>query len=338
MKKLLSCAVTGCLALLIGFGAVTEAGAAPYRFRLQAHLPAADRLYNEYIAQNLVEKVRAETDGQVLITAFSGGVLLPANEIFRAVADGVVDMGYTSIGYHSGFMPSVLVADGMPMAYRDYKDLLICFERGLSDIFRTEYAKHGVTLLTQITTDAHTVLSKTPLSTPADWQGTKLRGFGVWNKYFAILGASAVEMPMTEMYMALVMGTVDGAITGISPLYLLRIYETCSYGVWPPLVGAALHDLYINSRTWDSLPEDLRKKMEKALLEWAEETILALDVDTVTAKKGLEDNGIVFVPADHEWLVERAQVLWEEIAAADEVSAQAVKIVTDYLREEGVIK
>ena len=337
MKKLLLRAVAVCLALSLGFGYVTEADAA-YRLRLQVHLPAADRLYSEYIAVNLVEKVRADTDGQVIISTFPSGALVPPTEIFRAVADGVVDIGYTAIGYHAGFIPSVQVVDGLPMAYRDYRDLQICFnERGLGDLLRAEYEKNGVILLTQVATDAYTVLSKAPLSTQADWQGAKVRGFGVWNKYFSILGASAVEMPLAEVYMALALGTVDAAVTGVAPLYLLKFYETCKNGIWPPLAGTALQDIYINPRTWNNLPEDLRNKVMKSFQEWAEEASLALDADSIEARKGLEAEGVVFAPADNEWLLERAQVLWQEIAETDEVSAQAIKIVTDYLREVGVI-
>ena len=337
MKKLLLCAVTVCLALLLGLGAVTEAGAA-YRFRLQSHLPAADTLYSEYIAKNLVEKVRAATDGQVLITAFSGGALVPPPEIFKAVADGVLDMGHNQTGYQSGIMPSVLVFDGLPMAYRDATELLkLINERGLGDILRKEYEKNGVILLAPVATDPYTVLSRTPLVTHADWQGIKVRGYGIWNKFFGLLDASPVEMPLTETYLGLAMGTVDACVTGISPLYLLKFYETCKHGVWPPMAGTALQSVYINPKVWSQLPKDLQEKMTKALQEWADETNFALHADAVVAKQALEDNGVIFAPTDQEWIMQRAQVLWQDIAAADEASAQAIEIITNYLREVGVI-
>ena len=337
MKKLLLCAVAVCLALSLCFGVVTEAGAA-YRFRLQSHLPAADTLYSELIAVNLVEKVREATDGQVIITTFPGGALVPPQEVFRATADGVIDMGHNQMGYQSGIIPSVLVVDGLPMGYNHYKQLQMLFnERGLGDIFRAEYEKNGVLLLAPIATDAYTVLSKVPLNTPADWQGLKIRGFGIWNRYFELLGASPVEMPLAETYMGLALGTVDAVVTGLSPLFLLNFHETCKHGVWPPMAGTALQAVFINPSVWNRLPEDLQQKMRKALEEWGEEASDALEMKGITALRGLEAAGVDLASTDNAWLMEHAMTLWQTLADTDEASAKAIEIVTDYLRETGAI-
>lgn len=340
MKKLLLLVVTIGLAMMFGIGAVNEAKAKTYRLRLQAFPPAADALYSEFIAKKLVEKIKADTGGQIIIMPFSGGALVPSSEIFKSVATSAIDMCYTTAGYHVGFMPYMQVGDGLPMAYRDYDDLMVCYnERGLGEIFRQEYAKNGVVLLAHFASDAYTVLSKKPLYTQADWRGAKVRGWGVWNKFFGLLGTSAVDMPLTDVYLGLSMGTVDACVTGINPLYQLKFYEVAKSGIWPPLTGTALHDLYISPKAWKSMPEDLQQQLIKSCREWAEETHYAWNAVAVKNKKNLEANGVAFAPIiDQEWLMERAQILWREVAAQDAASAEAIKIITDYMTEVGVIK
>ncbi len=323
---------------LIGFAEMSPAKV--YKWRLQAFMPPADDLYSKYIAKNLVDKIRDATQGEVEITTFPGGALVPPPEIFKSVSKGIIQMGYTAIGYHIGFMPVVAVGDGLPMSFRNYEELLTCYkDKGLKELFSSEYKKNGVHLLTVHCSEPYTILANKPLSRQSDWQGAKIRGWGIWNKYFAKLGASAVDMPLKDVYMALTMKTIDGCITGVNPHWQLKHYEVCKYGLWPPLVGSALHDVYIHLGSWNELSPKLQDAITKAAHEWTIDTARAWSKFSLENKDNLASKGVKWMDVeDRDWLTSKAMELWQEIAARDASSAKAVKIMTDYLIEIGALK
>jgi TRAP-type C4-dicarboxylate transport system substrate-binding protein len=303
-------------------------------------MPPSDDLYSKYIAVNLVNKIKEATNGQIEVTPYSGGALVPPTEIFKSVASGIVELGYTATSYQIGFIPVTAVVDGLPMSFRNYQDLLTLYrQKGLGDILSTEYDKNGVHLLTLHATEAYTVLSSKALKTKADWQGAKIRGWGIWNQYFGKLGASAVDMPLKDVYMALSLKTIDGVLTGVNPHYQLKHYEVCKYGVWPPLQGSSSHDLYINNDVWKSLPDNLKQSLTQACSQWTDDTAEKWYQFSLENKNNLSSKGVQWIePDDRAWLTENAISLWAETAAKDAPSAKAVKIMTDYLKEQGVVK
>jgi TRAP-type C4-dicarboxylate transport system substrate-binding protein len=310
------------------------------KWRLQTFLPAGTWLYKQAVAGDLCERVKVAAQGQINITAYPGGTLVPPSEILKSVAEGIVEIGHTVTGYHVGFMPVCAVGDGLPMSWRGANDLLECFwKRGFGDLLREQYAKHGVHLLTVYCSEPYTVISKKPLHTKADWKGTKIRSWGLMNKFIAKLGASPVDLPLVEVYTALAMGTLDGAYGGVTPHHDFKHYEVCKYGLWPPLLGSGLHDVYINLKTWNSLSAELKGKITSAAHDWCYHTTDLSENRWKKDKGVLTDKGLKWQDVeDRDWLMKEAMPVWAEVGAKDPVSAKAVKLMTDYLKEGGGIK
>lgn len=310
------------------------APAETYKWRLQSFTPPRDALFDKYLSVDFVGRIKEATGGQIIITPYSAGAIIPPPEILKSVADGIVEMGYTGTGFHAGFMPVGVVADGLPISWRGPDDLLVCFwEKGFGDLLREQYIKRGVYLLTVYCTDPYTVLSRKVLQTKADWKGTKIRGWGTWNKYFAALEASPVDMPLVEVYTALAMGTIDGVLTGVTAHREFRHYEVCKYGVWPPLLGSALHDMYINLNTWNALSPDLKRKVTAAARDWSYNIKNPMTQLWQEDKRILTDKGVKWQDVqDRNWLTEKAMELWASVGARDPVSAKAIKLMSDYLK------
>lgn len=310
-----------------------------FKWRFQAFSQPVNKLYHYYLT-NLVTKIKENTKGRIEATLYQGGALVPVNEILKSVANGTVEMGYTATGYHIGFIPVVAVADGLPMAFRNHKELLtFFFDKGFGDVMKAEYAKNGVRLMTIFTVDPYVVLSKKPLRSEADWRGVKIRGWGIFNKYLAKLGASPVDMAVKDVYMALAMGTVDGAITGVMPHYDQKHYEVCKFGVWPPIVSSSMHDLYINPDAWNALPNDLKDTLTATLRDWTYKGGEEYSKDWEESKANLTAKGVAWIEAENKaWMLAKAQELWTETESKDAPSAKAIKLMSDYLKELGAIK
>jgi TRAP-type mannitol/chloroaromatic compound transport system substrate-binding protein len=57
-------------------------------------------------AQRLVERITAMSQGEISITLFAAGEIVPALQVFDAVASGNVEMGHTAAVFWGGRMPA----------------------------------------------------------------------------------------------------------------------------------------------------------------------------------------------------------------------------------------
>ena len=268
---------------------------------------------------------------------------MPPTEIFKSVGEGIVDMGVTSAGYQMGIMPFCAVLDGLPWSWQKPSDLQECvWKRGLQDLLIEQYAKHGVRFLGWQIGGPITIMSVNPLRTKADFQGTKMRGYSMWSTYFGKLGASPIDMPLRDAYMALSMGTCDTAVTGIAAHYSLKHYEVAKYGMFPYPLGDGMHDITINLDTWNALPDELKSSLQDAATDFTKwsGTYFYENYDLGYHDK-LGAKGVEWVELEPEvlsWMQEEAIEMWDELAAKDPVAAKAVKTMTDYFEEVGYIE
>lgn len=310
-------------------------------WRLQSFYPPPEDQLKINLA-HYTELVNEYTDGQVNIELYSGGQIVGSGETLESVAMGIVDMGLTVPGYHVGFMPMAAIVEGLPMTYQSGDDIINCmWDRGMQDLVQSEYAKHGVHFLGWQDGGIMTVVSTKPLKTKEDFQGTKIRAYGQWSKFFGKLGASPVEAALTEVYQGLSMGTFDGAFTGLPGHYTLNFYEVCEYGLDPALIRGDMHDIYINLDTWNGLSSELQDAVTKASVDhatWAESYFYQNYIENYRDK--LADAGIEWTEVEsdtYDWMLGQAMEMWDEAAKADEASAKAMDIIKQRLKDTGYL-
>ena len=338
MKKILWISI----AIIVVVSMPLAACAAPaqtkvYQWRLQAFYPPPEEKYVISLAE-FVKYVDKGTNGQIKIKLYSGGALVPPPEIFKSVADGIVEMGLTVPGYHVGIMPFCAVPDGLPLSWQNPSQLReAMLDKGLANLMREEYAKHGVYFLTWQGGGTMCIDARKELRTQADFKGVKVRSWGGWNKYFGMLGFSPVDVPLKDVYMGLSMGTFDAAFTGLAAHYSMKHYEVAKFGMKPFIIGDAVHDITINLKTWNALPDDLKNKLTKSAADfnqWNTKTFYQ-NYDLGYENK-LSDAGLKWVEVDAEtwtFMQDKAKAFWAGVASKDAASAKAIKIMKEVLKK-----
>ncbi len=311
-----------------------------FKWRWQSHQPPTDPEYAVTVV-NVAKRVEEMSDGRLTFELFTGGALVPSNEVLPSCADGVFEVGSSAASYWKGTAPECLVTL-FPMGYRNGDEQAsVTYNYGLLDFFRDSYADMGVHLLTMVQHGNINLLSKAPIREVGDFEGVLIRTHGSTAILVEELGASTVYIPGEEIYMALQLGTVD-AMTwgGPSTLYLNKWYEQAEYILLdPPLIGNFMNDdFYVNMAAWESLPAEL-----SAILQYAAD--LAFFENGVTFRKGddeaiimLKAEGIEFTTlseADKAVMTKAAEVVWDDIASKSPRAKEAVKIITDLLRDKG---
>lgn len=128
-----------------------------------------------------------------------------------------------------------------------------------------------------------------PIVGPKDLQGIKLRTpKGEWRvKMFKGYGANPTPMALSEVFVALQTGVIDGQENPFTQIYSQNFHEVQKY---LSLSGHVYTPAYLltGKKTWESLPEDVREILKTTAVdmqEWVYETAEKMEVDLLNKMK-----------------------------------------------------
>ncbi len=110
----------------------------------------------------------------------------------------------------------------------------------------------------------HVTNNERPIEEPADLEGIKLRTpSGVWRlKLFQELGANPTPMPLSEVFIALQTGVIDGQENPLAQIWGSKLYEVQDYLSMTGHVYTPAY-LVVSPSRWDALPVDVRTVLEE---------------------------------------------------------------------------
>jgi len=129
-----------------------------------------------------------------------------------------------------------------------------------------------------------------PIVTPEDLKGVKLRiPEGEWRmKMFKAYGANPTPMALSEVFVALQTGVVDGQENPFPQIYSQKFHEVQKY---LSLTGHVYTPAYLTTGKvkWSKLPEDVRKVLEttaREMQDFVYETAEKMDQELLEKMKG----------------------------------------------------
>lgn len=217
-----------------------------------------------------MREVEERTDHRVKFVMHAGEALLGAREIYEGVSTGVADLGTTCPAYTTGLFP-VTEAFELPgyqnpnalvaslTMHEGYKALK---EKGLMG----EY--DDVKVLMFWATGPGDVITTRPVHTLEDMAGMEMRVVGGTVPVMEALGVEPVSMPMSESYLALDSGIVEGILGPTDTLKGFRLAEVVSHATKTPFLYNIVFMKVMNLDTWDSLPPDIQDIIEEVSEEY----------------------------------------------------------------------
>ena len=187
-------------------------------------------------------------------------------QLFRQVADGVVDIVWTVNGYTPGLFPRSEVFE-LPTIFTND---MVSANLAMRDLFESqlapEYADVHVLFLHVHAGQALHMANKLVRS-PADTQGLKLRVPGpTGNAVVEAMGATPVTMPVPDLPQALSTNAVDGALIPWEIIPPLQLHESTQYQIEGPdngRFGTTTFQVSMNKARWEALPDDLKEVFTK---------------------------------------------------------------------------
>lgn len=162
----------------------------------------------------------------------------------------------------------------------------------------------------------HVTNNRRPITVPSDLHGIKLRTpRGVWRvKMFQALGANPTPMPLSEVFIALQTGVMDGQENPLAQIVSSKLHEVQSY---LSLTRHVYTPAYVTVGTdrWAMLTEDVRDILREIAQEtqaFVYATAARMDREL---RDELRDSGVAINEPDLESFVTASRAVYDEFGA-----------------------
>ena len=224
--------------------------------RHTAHLPSSHGLFTKAFLP-WAKIVATQTEGRIRWENYVDAQLHGALDGFKAIAADVTDYTHGYATYQPG---SFHLTHGLqlPFLFPNSGVAALVAEELYPKYLKGEYERMQVYLAHCSSTTAYDIISKTPIRTPSDLRGLKVRSTGgLMAEILRQIGASPVVLATVETYTAFQRGIIDAVALSAADMAAYRHYEIGRYYL-PIRLTHTVIQWCLNPRTFDSLPADLR--------------------------------------------------------------------------------
>jgi TRAP-type transport system periplasmic protein len=248
-------------AAVISVGLATPVVAEELKF---ANFTPPFHTVNASVIEKLNSDLSAATDGGLTVRGYHGGELGkgPVEQYVRAV-QGVADITWGLPGYTSSQFRKTMIAElpgAIPVDMPGYKALWTAYSDHLAGEFP------GTKPLALWTSEANVMIMRDKvIKSPADLKGLKIRVAGATAAEIAkALGATPVQMPITQVYNALQTGLIDGVFTGHSTLSDFKLDEVADAITVGAPIGRLAFYAVMNEAKYNGLSDDMKAAIDAA--------------------------------------------------------------------------
>ena len=288
-------------------------------------------------ANDFAKRVGELSGGRLEIDVYGAGELVPAMEVFDAVSSGTVEMGHSCAYYWRGKVAAAQFFTTVPFGMNVMETNAWLYNGGGQQLWDEVYAPHNLKAFA--VGNSGTQMAgwfKKEINSLQDMQGLKIRLPGLAGEVMNRIGASAVNMPGSEIFTSLQTGVLDAA-DWVGPYNDLAFglhqvadyYYTTSWNE-----PSAVVEGMINLDAWNALPDDLKRVVEEA----ARSANLAM-IDEYTQRNAIalkslvEEHGVALrtFPADVVVALKQAsQAVIDQQIESDETSARVYRSYREF--------
>jgi TRAP-type mannitol/chloroaromatic compound transport system substrate-binding protein len=218
-------------------------------------------------AQRLADKVKRASGGELEITFYEAGRVVPGAEAANAVAEGEADATWGNPSWFGEHDSTFNLFSSVPFGPQIGECLAWMYEGGGLDMARSMFQAQGVHNIPcgLIPPEASGWFRK-EIRSLDDLKGLKMRFFGLGAKVLRKMGVETVQLAPGEIFSALQSGAIDAAELSLpamdEPLGFQKVAKYYYFPGWHQ--QATLFDLDINLDVWEKLAD-----RHKAIIEFA---------------------------------------------------------------------
>jgi TRAP-type C4-dicarboxylate transport system substrate-binding protein len=270
----------------------------PIELRL-AHMFPVGATSHKHIEQ-WANKIATDSNGRLTIRIFPVGTLIAPLEMYPSVAKGVADLGfafrYKPEGYGIGVtFPFIMGAPDTVTATRIYDDLWKKFTKQMGEEWKE------VKILYLTASMPQYLIARKTLRRLEDIKGLQMRvPSREMGDVMKDLGATPVYMSTPDFMIGIEKGTVDGACLIFEAIPDNKLGGKIKYVITQSIGVPTPVGVFMNKDSFNSLPADLQKVIEKSC-EWGKEDMIRYwSAGYENAKKYCQTEGIELISLSPE--------------------------------------
>lgn len=242
---------------------------AEYVLSLNLPIPPIHNRWKEAI-KPWCDELTSRSGGRIVIEPYFAEAISNQAESLDSVRNGLADLTESAFGYERfPFYDRVFAVCSPSLSLDKPNDILHGMEKSFPQIRKELSGVHM--LFTHALPVGMLLATKDPVTKLEDIKGKKIAvigGLAQANRLKA-LGASVVNIPVIDIYMALQQGIIDGSMADFQLLTSRRFGDLLKHVTLLPMNSSVFYSC-INQDVYDSMPDDLKKIIDELSGEYAE--------------------------------------------------------------------
>ena len=249
--------------------------AADYTLKLGHVLAPTDPL--SIAAEGMKKSIEERTNGNVEVQIFTTSQLGDTQDMMDQAQAGANVGTFADASRFAQFVPdfNVLVA---PYAFHSVDELDRFVNGPTFARWNDELAaRTGLTILSfDWYQGARSLLTKKPVSTPADLKGVRVRTIGqpLWIATIGAMGAVPTPLAWAEVYPSIQTGVIDGAEAQPSAIWGAKLYEVVSDITVTEHIYL-MSGLVVSDKWLKSLPAEYQAIVKEEAVRWGKQALKA---------------------------------------------------------------
>lgn len=256
-------------------------------------------------ADFFAQKANELTKGKVKVEVYANSTLYKDKEEMEALQLGAVQMLAPSLAKFGPLGVKEFEVFDLPYIFDSYDALHKVTNGDVGKQLLSKLEPKGIRGLAYWDNGFKSFSANTPIKTPADLKGKKLRvqSSKVLEEQVRALGGLPQVMAFSEVYQALQTGVVDGTENPISNLYTQKMHEVQKHLTLTDH-GYLGYAVIVNKKFWDGLPADVRGQLDNAMEQATRYANQIAKVENDTSLEAVKKSGktTVYVPTKEERL------------------------------------
>ena len=248
---------------------------------------------DQFFEHMLIDKVKAKSNGELIIEWVGGPEAIPPYDTPGAVQSGTINIASVLFGAIDTIIPGWECLGFSTITIEEFRkseayDIAagLCEDKGIYFLGWSTACKPNRMMA---------VYSKTKIAKLEDFTGMKFAVQGsAYAKLLETLGAVPSIIPMADYFTAMERGTVDAFHIGVPGVIMWGCKDVTNY-MLDEIMGSCSSAFLVNLEVWNSLPKNLQDIMTEAMIEDEIEAAVAWEDVIAGVKKELSDAGVEIV-------------------------------------------
>ncbi|EPC00753.1 C4-dicarboxylate ABC transporter [Litchfieldella anticariensis FP35 = DSM 16096] len=218
-------------------------------------------------ANDFAKRIETLSGGRMRVRVHGAGEMVPALEVFDAVAAGTAEVGHSAAYYWRGKVAAAQFFTAVPFGMNTTETNSWLYNGGGQELWDELYAKHNLKPFPVGNTGTQMAgWFKKEINSLEDMQGLKLRLPGLAGEAMNGIGVTTVNMPGSEIFTSMQTGVLDAA-DWVGPYNDLAfgLHQVADYyytSAWNE--PSAILEGTVNLDAWNALPDDLKAVVTEA--------------------------------------------------------------------------